>query len=186
MYVGMGQARVAQAVNPDEFFEQRTAPNGTRYKAARPHMTTYLKGAMVGWQVRQSSTDGRSDLATLTPYNESTGPRDPGDGFRWIEERWLLGRGIIMIPPAEWVPGGGTDLMRMTTGTTKLIATESLGELDEHAAIGKDGFVLYDPKVGWTVAGTKPIGKASLWPYAVLFAAAAIGGGALLGLRRRR
>lgn len=184
MYVGMGQARVAAAVNPD-FFEERTAPNGTPYKAARPHMTTYLKSAMVGWQVRQASTAGGSDLATLTPYNESTGPRDPGDGFRWIEERWLRGRGIIMIPPVEWVPGGAVDLMRMTTGTTKLIATESLGELEAHAAVGKDGFVLYDPKNGWAVAAPGAPIKSSIWPYAALFAVAAIAGGAILGLRRR-
>lgn len=179
MYVSLGQAVLAldPGVPPNEpWFEERDA-GSVHYKAAHPSKQVYLKGAMVGWKIRAGEMAGPTEIVTLTPYNESTGPRDPGDGFRWIEERVIGGRGIIMIPPPEWSPGAGTDLMRMTTGSTTLYATEDRKELADHAAPGAGGFVLYEPKAGWSSA----LGR---WVLPALFAAAAATGAVVVSLHR--
>lgn len=129
---------------------------GVKYQAANDASRSNIKGAYVGWKVRSTNllhhTDEdiervKTEIAKLTPYVESTGPRDPGDGFRWIDMRATLGRGIIVIPPVGWTPA--VDLMRMTTGDSTLIATEDINQVRDNAGPGKPGFVLYEPQAGW-------------------------------------
>lgn len=204
----MGQASVQPAVGPafiqpqvqptwprqerPSFYDERDAA-GIRYRAAFPQYVMPIKAAMVGWEVRSGADPDVVDMdivetADLTPYNESTGPRDPGNGFRWIENRWLQGRGVIVIPPADWRPGmdpfqDAADLMRATTGNVRVIATERAADLMQFAATSSpgSGFVLYDPRNGWEGAATDPSGNgtASKWPS---WAVPVLGGVVVLGI----
>lgn len=179
------------------FYEERQAA-GVRYRAARPELVMPMKAAMVGWHVREGADPDIIDTtvtetALLTPYNESTGPRDPGNGFRWVDKRWETGRGIVMIPPATWQPGD--DLMRATSGEVRLIATENAAEMAQVAGMDAPGtaFVLYDPKSGWGGGheqpdGPAPSGKLPKWvvPVGAGLAVVTIGAIAYLGSTRRR
>lgn len=144
------------------FFKEREAA-GVRYRGVQPLIVMPFKSAMVGWKVRSGAEPDVIDLdvtesAELTPYNESTGPRDPGDGFRWVDQRWQQGRGILVVPPANWQPGD--DIMRATAGNVTLIASEDAAELARVASTSAPGrgFVLYEPRNGWQGRAITPGG----------------------------
>ena len=136
------------------FFESRSA-SGVSYEAVVPSRASEFKSGLIGWQVRSEKQVNGSSAATMTPYLESTGPRDPGDGFRWVDTR--LGKsGIIIVPPSGYV--AGEDIMRSTAGELVAIATSSAGLLARFAGpqASPRGFVLYEPSDGWQQAAGKP------------------------------
>lgn len=194
----MGQVAMPQPplhIRPrtPRFVEERHS-DGLRYRAAPQSLVLPVKGALVGWKVRSGADADTIDMdvtetAELTPYNESTGPRDPGDGFRWVEKRIVQGRGIVVVPPAGWTPAD--DLMRMTTGTVSLMATENASDM--LAVAGADvpgtGFVLSEPAQGWSAEqppSPGPGAKSASWKWLLPAGAlVAVGALAYVGLRRR-
>jgi hypothetical protein len=178
------------------FYEDREGAAGT-YRGVSTLFVMPFKAAMVGWKVREGADPNVIDLdatetADLTPYNESTGPRDPGDGFRWIENRWQQGRGILVVPPATWQPGD--DIMRATTGNVHLVASEDVRDRDKIASAASPGggFVLYEPRSGewkgeWAQQPPEPDGKLPKWvvPVGAGAAAIVIGLVAFKSLKRR-
>lgn len=148
------------------------------YRVANDQFRSVFKSALVGWKVRSSSVSAyghgpevsaayghgpepgdiekeRTETATMTPYTESTGPRDPGDGMRWVEYRRQLGRGIVVVPYESFSPDD--DVLRRTTGTIHVFATEDFVAVRDYAAEGKPGFVLIEPAEGWkNTSGTGP------------------------------
>lgn len=160
-YVQLGQGSSPSRSTtplPSQALEQRTS-GGVSYLALPDLYVSPLKSMLIGWQVRASKKEPAFELAQMTPYVEFTGPRDPGDGFRWVDERRTLGYGIIIVPPAGYSPG--QDIMRATTGELKAVASSSLAALSAFAAAGASpqGFVLYEPKSGWAANG-QPSGAA--------------------------
>lgn len=201
MSYAMGQVTAApvRPISPPQglpvLFEDRQGPAGLTYRAVAPGKEYVLAGAMVGWKVREGADPDAVDVsvretARLTPYTEATGPRDPGDGYRWILQREALGRGVIMIPPAGYRPGD--DIMRATNGEIQLVATEDAADL-ALARPDAGGFVVYEPAGGWKGAapgpgpepGPGPADKSD-WKKPAAYAAVAVVavGGAYLLLRR--
>lgn len=138
---------------------------GVTYNVANDKFRSMFTGGLIGWQVRSSQLLGfghtdpkieteRTEVAKMTPYTESTGPRDPGNAFRWVDNRREIGRGVIVIPPAGWDPS--KDIMHATGGEITAIATEDFAEVREHAADDKPGFVLVEPAQGWDNVGDAP------------------------------
>jgi hypothetical protein len=136
--------------------------NGVAYRVANDGFRSVFSGALVGWQVRDSQLSGfghhdpniereRTETVRMTPYVESTGPRDPGNGYRWVDMRRQVGRGIIIIPPVGWAPSD--DIMRATKGELVAIATEDFTQVRQHAAGDEPGFVLVEPAEGWQTTG---------------------------------
>lgn len=123
--------------------------DGVSYQALPAVLVSPFKSALVGWKVRSQSSGEGSEIATMTPYTESTGPRDPGDGFRWVDTNATMGNGVLIIAPAGFKPGD--DIMRATSGTLTAVATTSAAELSRVCgpAASPRGFVLYEPKQGW-------------------------------------
>lgn len=154
MYVALGALEPFHSAELD----------GVAFRVANDGFRSAFSGALVGWQVRSGQLLGfghdpvesierdRTEVVMMTPYVESTGPRDPGNGFRWVDNRREIGRGIIIIPPAGWQPED--DVMRATAGEITAIATEDFGQVRQHASEGKPGFVLVEPAEGWQNAGT--------------------------------
>jgi hypothetical protein len=152
MYVALG------ALDPFHVAEL----NGVTFRVANDGFRSAFSGALVGWQVRSTQLLGfghhdpnveseRTEIVKMTPYVESTGPRDPGNGFRWVDMRRQLGRGIIVIPPLGWTPGD--DIMRATKGELVVVATEDFDQVRQHASGDEPGFVLVEPAQGWKNAG---------------------------------
>lgn len=165
MYVPVASfGTVVLSEQPDPFHVKEAA--GVSYRVANDKFRGNFKGALVGWKVRETALSGfghedapdiekeRTETALMTPYNESTGPRDAGDGFRWVEHRLLAGRGIIIVPPDGWKPED--DVMRQTTGEITVIATEDFQQVKKHATSDKPGFVLAEPAQGWKNVDTAP------------------------------
>lgn len=138
--------------------------NGVTYRVANDGFRSIFSGGLVGWQVRSTQLLGlghtdlnqnaereRTEVVKMTPYVESTGPRDPGNGFRWVDTRRQLGRGVIVIPPIGWSPSD--DIMRATKGELVAIATEDFTQVRQHAAGDEPGFVLVEPAEGWENTG---------------------------------
>lgn len=135
--------------------------NGVTFRVANDGFRSVFSGALVGWKVRSEPLVGSARVATMTPYVESTGPRDPGDGFRWIDYRRQLGMGVIIIPPAGWKPEDKTwDLSHATTGEIEAIATSDFEQVKQHVAGDGSGFVLVEPAEGWKNTGASAKGSA--------------------------
>jgi hypothetical protein len=140
--------------------------NGVTYRVANDGFRSAFSGSLVGWQVRSTQLMGfgddepsgveteRTEVVKMTPYVESTGPRDPGDGFRWVDTRRQLGRGIVIIPPLGWSPTD--DIMRATKGELAAIATEDFAQVPR---LDRDepGFVLVEPAEGWKNTGKRSL-----------------------------
>lgn len=152
---------VAVGASPDPF--QVTEIDGVTFNVANDKFRSVFTGSLIGWHTRSSQLLGlghddvnieteRTEMVKMTPYVESTGPRDLGDGFRWVDMRRTLGRGVIIIPPAGWTPD--RDIMHTTKGEITAIATEDFGQVRKHAAGDvTDGFVLVEPAQGWKNTG---------------------------------
>lgn len=155
-------------VSQEVFLHDETL-GGVTYRVVGETHRSPTKGGLVNWEVRDYQALGHgeetpvaegTEVARMTPYVESTGPRDPGDGFRWVDNRVTLGRGIIIVPPADWSPDGrGGGFMDSTTGELTAISTTDFSQVRQHATTGQRGFVLYPPADGWQNVngnGTKP------------------------------
>jgi hypothetical protein len=152
MYVG-----VADVALPEAPFSEKDL-GGVVYRVASDKLRSSFTMGLVGWKVRDTSfaafghTDApveleKTESARMTPYNESTGPVDTGDGYRWARDRRDAGRGIVILPPLSWQPS--EDILRSTTGEITAVATENFAEVARHATVDKLGFVLVEPAQGW-------------------------------------
>jgi hypothetical protein len=156
MYVPLGAAA--------EPFHTAQA-GGVTFNVANDKFRSTFTMSLIGWKVRSSQLLGfghtdpkieteRTEAVEMTPYTESIGPDDPGDGFRWVDIRREVGRGVIIIPPAGWDPS--KDIMHASGGKITAIATEDFAQVKQHCADGKSSFVLVEPAQGWKNIGAEP------------------------------
>lgn len=172
MYTAFGHTVEPPAVLPPPFIEKSLA--GVTYKVASDKERSLFKGNLINWKIRSRRAEGTVEVVEMTPYNESTGPRDPGDGFRWADTNATGGKGVIIVPPVGYEPGSD-NVMRMTDGYLRGVAGDDFSYVRDLAGGDLPGFVLYEPAEGWQNVGDEPVEVADEVPVAMLV------GGALAG-----
>lgn len=167
------------------------------FRSLDAQQASIMKMALVGWEAKEPPSGPLvedalaivhappdADDVLAVPFIQSA-PRQVGNMYRWVEMQLSRGKGVIVIPPADFNPCG--DLLRWTTGELRAIATTDLSRAAALAGPDKSGVVVFSPAGGWvgmTVPpGTKPAAPGVSWQGIAVFGVALAAGWWLLSAR---
>lgn len=136
-----------------------------------PAQKSWFKVTLVGWEITEPPSGGQipgsltqvhqppaANQVKAVPFIQQSA-QQVGNLFRWVEGKLAEGQGIVVVPPATWV--NGDDLLRWEVGhppaptvakpgNVVAMATTVAAEASQLASPGMHGFVLFEPRDGWT------------------------------------
>lgn len=112
---------------------------GATFRIANDVLRSTFIVALMGWKVRESAVHEGTETVHMTP----AGFGGVGDGHSWVDHHRRAGKGVIVTPPADWIP-----LSPLLAGDINAIATDDFRNVRRMVASAR-GFVLAEPAEGW-------------------------------------